>query len=78
MTKAEGGRIMAGSLDHVMAGWSLIENMGDAYEAVEEMLYVILRCVPDAPRIINDFRGMHRGDLEPDEAYKWTIETMNR
>lgn len=26
---------MAGSYDHVMDGWSLIENMGDAHEACE-------------------------------------------
>ena len=32
---------MAGSYDHVMDGWSLIENMGDAYEAVEELLWLV-------------------------------------
>jgi hypothetical protein len=29
---------MAGSYNHVKHGWSLIENMGDAYEVVEELM----------------------------------------
>ena len=32
---------MAGSYNHVKDGWSLIENMGDAYEVVEELLYLV-------------------------------------
>lgn len=32
---------MAGSYNHVKRGWSMIENMGDAEEAVEEMFFII-------------------------------------
>jgi hypothetical protein len=32
---------MAGSYSHVKHGWSLIENMGDAYEAVEQLMWLI-------------------------------------
>jgi hypothetical protein len=32
---------MAGSYEHILHGWSLIENMGDAYEAVEELMWLV-------------------------------------
>lgn len=32
---------MAGSYNHVEDGWSLIENMGDAHECVEELLWLV-------------------------------------
>lgn len=32
---------MAGSYSHVKGGWSLIENMGDAHEAVQELMWLI-------------------------------------
>ena len=36
---------MAGSYNHILGGWSLIENMGDAHEAVEELVLTGLRTI---------------------------------
>lgn len=63
---------MAGSLDHVLHGWDLIENMGDAEEAVEEMLWLILRTMPahEAKRLLREeYYPMSAGRIAQDPAF---------
>jgi hypothetical protein len=67
---------MAGSYGHVNlvdGKWSLIENMGDAYECVEELLWLVARLThSDHARITklldDEFYPMCRGELTPDTA----------
>lgn len=57
---------MAGSYDHVMDGWSLIENMGDAHEAVEELLWLVQSQIgtEKACKALNEqFYPMKRGEV---------------
>lgn len=72
---------MAGSLKHLYdpnwepsddptdssGGWSLIENMGDAYECVEELLYLILAHLDnnEMHMAIEQFYRYERGELDP-------------
>ena len=72
---------MAGSYDHVMSGWSLIENMGDAYEAVEELLWLVqegLGTEKACELLNNKYCPMRRGDIDPDDTYKDVIGRMKR
>lgn len=60
---------MAGSYSHVLSGWSRIENMGDAYEAVEELMWLVERGMgrEEAQRLLDDeFYPMERGEVDPD------------
>jgi hypothetical protein len=72
---------MAGSLGHlsgVDGGWSLIENMGDACECVEQLLWLVLRAVgqAEAERLLDsEFYPMKRREQAPDAAL---IETERR
>ena len=45
---------MAGSYHHVLNGWSLIENMGDAAEAVEEPMWLVESQIGAKKAIDND------------------------
>ena len=70
---------MAGSLEHVLDGWSLIENMGDAYEAVEEMLWLVLSEIGEdkAKNLLNEkFFPMARGEIGDDDAMRRVNECM--
>ncbi len=72
---------MAGSYDHVMDGWSLIENMGDAYEAVEELLWLVQEEIgtKKACKLLNSkFYPMARGELKKDKTMLDVEERMNR
>jgi hypothetical protein len=58
---------MAGSYEHVKHGWSLIENMGDAYEAVEELFYLV-RCFADEQDVreaLAAFYAYENGEMDP-------------
>lgn len=74
---------MAGSYQTAREGWSLIENMGDAYEAVEEMLFLILSYL-DSQEIedaLTYFYQYANGESAPDEsdygiAYIMTQQSM--
>lgn len=64
---------MAGSYRHVMGRggrWSLVENMGDAYETVEEMAWLIERAIgsKEATRLLAEFYRMKRGERPKDAA----------
>lgn len=61
--------------------WSLIENMGDAAECVEEMLFIILMSMPSrqAEAILAKYwRPMKRGNLPARDAYNRVKEVMRR
>ena len=69
---------MAGSIAHLIGstdetpeertecGWSLIENMRDARECVEELLYVVLSLADDGEidEAMDDFYAFERGDTK--------------
>lgn len=66
---------MAGSYGHLMngenCGWSLIENMGDANECVEELLWLILRAIGHERALEllkTEYFPMKRGEQLPDAA----------
>ncbi len=61
---------MAGSLQHLTHGWSSIENMGDACEATEELLWLVHRAIgaEKAKRLLDaEFYPMKRGEKPNDE-----------
>lgn len=79
---------MAGSYEHLIdrdddapdegGGWSLIENMGDAYECVEELFWLV-ESVIGRERAINELRrfySMSRGEIEPDAAFLYVKKKM--
>ena len=62
---------MAGSYEMVREAWSLVENMGDACEAVEELLWLVQSQIgtTEAERLLNEqYYPMIRGELEKDSA----------
>lgn len=71
---------MAGSYQHLLGGWSMIENMGDAHEAVEELLWLVQSEIGEAKavRLLSEkFYPMARGTLEQDRHYKLVEKLMN-
>ena len=71
---------MAGSFNHVLSGWSLIENMGDAHEAVEELMWLVLHEIGEdkALRLLDaNFYPMARGELEEDSTMLRVNKLMN-
>ena len=80
---------MAGSLHHLLGsddhGWSMIENMGDAYECVEEMLFLLLALTGEEDRedsLINfrKLKNLYGGTFSVKElqAYERTSQVMER
>lgn len=70
---------MAGSYEQVTHGWSQIENMGDAYECCQELLWLVHRSMSDeeARRLLDaEFYPMQRGEKPPDAALMLTDEEM--
>lgn len=70
---------MAGSYNHVLRGWSLIENMGDANEAVEELMWLVQREIgtKKAKMLLNRcYYPMCRGEMAKDKAFKQTRRLM--
>lgn len=71
---------MAGSLNHILGGWSLNENMGDAYETCEELLYVVLCEVGEKKArelIEKKFYPMSNGQKKKDKAFLKTKKLMS-
>lgn len=70
---------MAGSYNHVVNGWSLIENMGDAYGAVEQLMWLVERSIgrAQAKQLIKDeFYPMVRGERAIDPYYMFVRRVM--
>jgi hypothetical protein len=71
---------MAGSYSHLKRGWSMIENMGDAYESTEELLWLVERAIgkKEAARLLDtEFYPMKRGEKPQDAAMKYVEEKMS-
>lgn len=69
---------MAGSYGHVKNGWSLIENMGDAYEAVHELMWLVENQIGEHAAntlLKNKYYPIKRGELDADDVFN-SIETM--
>ena len=67
--------------DHGLGGWDLIGNMGDAFECVEELWWLVERAIGQdgALNLLDsEFHPMKRGELPPDEALNTVNEGMNR
>ena len=88
-TRSE-GEVMAGSYGHVDpqndGAWSLIENMRDAHECAEELLF-IARCYGRTNKIndaLEKFYAFKRGDAQPNhkdwygKAYLATQKVMEK
>lgn len=72
---------MAGSYDHILHGWSLIENMGDAAEAVEELMWLVEHEIgtKKAKKLLdNEYYPMCRGEMKPDKAMKQVGKLMRK
>jgi len=64
---------MAGSYEHVRHGVSLIENLKDAGEAIEQLTWLVERAIGyDRAKelLTREFYPMRRGELPEDDAYK--------
>ncbi len=71
---------MAGSYQHVLHGWSLIENMGDAQEAVEELIWLVQSQIGTnkAKYLLKSrFYPMQRGEIKKDKSFKKVIRLMH-
>ena len=72
---------MAGSYEHALGGWSLIENMGDAYETVEELLWLVQEEIgTERARqlLLTKYYPMCRGEIEKDEVFVSVQECMDK
>ncbi len=72
---------MAGSYDHVMNGFSLIENLGDANEAITELIWLVQSEIgrKKAYKLLNTkFYPMVRGELVKDATFLDVQERMDR
>ena len=70
---------MAGSFNHLLNGMDMIENMGDAAEAFEQLMWVIQRTLgtEKTVELLNsEFYPMVRGDLKQDDAYRFTMQLL--
>jgi hypothetical protein len=72
---------MAGSYSMARKAWTLIENMGDAYEAVEQLLWLVQSQIgtEKATRLLDEqFYPMARGEKPKDKAWKQVQTAMKR
>ena len=72
---------MAGSYEHLLGGCSLIEHMGDAHEAVEQLLWLVQREIGQekAKQLLNDvYYPMVRGEAEHDEHLAEVMRLMEQ
>lgn len=70
---------MAGSYSHLQRGWSMIENMGDAHEATEELFWLVQRAIgtKEAKRLLDsEFYPMKRGKKSDDKAMRYVNNKM--
>jgi len=76
---------MAGSYGHLLpgedsrGGWPLIENMGDAYECVEELFWLVEKYIGRdvALGALEHFYAMKRGERPKDSALLIVEDQMN-
>ncbi|MDD2753909.1 MAG: hypothetical protein PHS80_00140 [Methanothrix sp.] len=71
---------MAGSYQHVLHGWSLIENMGDAQEAVEELMWLVQSQIgtKKAKDLLKSrFYPMQRGEIKKDKSFEKVTRLMH-
>ena len=64
---------MAGSYGHLFHGYSMIENMGDAIECIEELHWLVERAIgrERACQLLDqEFYPMVRGELKMDKFLK--------
>ena len=69
---------MAGSYEHVLGGWSLIENMGDAHEAVEQLMWLVESQIGrrKAKALLDSqFYPMSRGE-KPMDKHRVAVDRM--
>ena len=70
---------MAGSYNSLMCrggGWKMIENLGDAHECIEELLWLVQRSIGtnEAIKLLDKkYYPMSRGEIKKDKAFK-TVE----
>lgn len=75
---------MAGSYEHLVGsdgGWSLIENMGDAHECVEELLWLVEYAIgrADAKRALSEiYYPQSRGEKPEGLALKYIRGQMEK
>lgn len=72
---------MAGSYRHLLHGWALIENMGDAHEAVKELMWLVQSQIgtKKAKMLIeSQFYPMSRGEILGDKAFRKVTRLMNK
>lgn len=72
---------MSGSYNHIINGWSLIENMGDAYELVEQLMWLIQAEIGTEKAkklLIEKYYPMVRGESPMDDALKAVLQIMKR
>lgn len=71
---------MAGSYNHLIGGWSMIENMGDARECVEELFWLVESQIgrPAAEIMLERFRAMARGDEPRDHHMIFVQQQMSK
>ena len=66
-------RRMAGSYNHILHGYSMIENMHDAGECIEELHWLVERAIgkKEAKRLLDkEYYPMYRGEKPEDEHLK--------
>jgi hypothetical protein len=77
---------MAGSYHHLLPGqddgpgWSMIENMGDAWECVEELFWLVESQIgrDNAEIALERFLAMKRGEVPKDVHMKFVDQQMSR
>lgn len=72
---------MAGSLGHILGGWSLVENMGDAYETCEELLWLVLNEIGEEKAkklIMEKYYPMSNGKIEKNDSFLKVKELMDK
>jgi hypothetical protein len=78
---------MAGSYQHLLpddedsAGWSMVENMGDAHECVEELFWLIESGLgrKKAKRLLErEFYPMLRGEIKIDKHLEFVQKQMGK
>ena len=75
---------MAGSFAHVGSDdgrWSLVEDMGDAHETVEQLLWLVLRTVgrdQATTLLAEEFYPMKRHERAKDQALLEVESRMDR
>lgn len=71
---------MAGSYNHLLSGFSTIENLGDAHEAMEELLWLVQTDIGTerANKLLaSGFYPMNRGEKEKNEAMLFVDSLMS-